>query len=70
MPRRKTIREPSPSSLKEMPEVDFSKAKLRRNPYAERIAKTGIEIVVPGEETRKIRIRSGIVRTEKYKEIG
>lgn len=53
-----------------MPEVDFSKAKIRRNPYAERIAKTGIEIVVPGEKTRKIVIRSGKGRPEKSKEIG
>jgi macrodomain Ter protein organizer (MatP/YcbG family) len=70
MPRKKTIREPSASSLKEMPEVDFSKAKLRRNPYAERIAKTGIEIVVPGEKTRKIVIRSRKGRPGKSKEIG
>jgi hypothetical protein len=67
MPRKKTIREPSASSLKEMPEVDFENAKIRRNPYAEKIAKTGIEIVVPGEKTKKITIRSGKGRPEKSK---
>jgi hypothetical protein len=63
-------REPSALSLKEMPEMDFSKVKVTRNPYAERIAKTGIEIVVPGKKTKKIIIRSGRGRPDKAKEIG
>ena len=33
--------EPSKASLWEMPEVDFSRAKVRRNPYAAGIAKEG-----------------------------
>jgi hypothetical protein len=32
---------PSAASLREMPEVDFSTAKVRRNPYAARIAADG-----------------------------
>lgn len=32
-------RGPSAASLREMPEIDFAKAKLRANPYAARIAK-------------------------------
>ncbi len=39
--RKASQRPPSRASLREMPEVDFSKATLRRNPYAERIAKEG-----------------------------
>ncbi len=40
----KKPREPTRVSLREMPEVDFDKAKVRRNPYALRIAKEGISI--------------------------
>lgn len=38
--------EPSRASLKEMPEVDFTKARVRRNPHAARIAKEGITVQV------------------------
>ena len=44
-PPRRT-KEPSRSSLREMPEVDFKQAKVRRNPYARRIAAEGISIHV------------------------
>lgn len=37
---------PSKASLREIPEVDFSKAKVRRNPYAARIAREGISVQV------------------------
>jgi hypothetical protein len=40
----KKPREPFRASLREMPEVNFDKAKVRRNPYALRIAKEGISI--------------------------
>jgi len=39
-------KEPSRSSLREMPEVNFTKARVRRNPYARRIATEGISIRV------------------------
>jgi hypothetical protein len=39
-------REPSKASLREMPEVDFSKSSVRRNPYAKRIAAEGITVKV------------------------
>jgi len=39
--KKASQRPPSRASLREMPEVDFSKVKLRPNPYAERIAKEG-----------------------------
>ena len=41
-----STKEPSRSSLREMPEVDFKKAKVRRNPYARRIRAEGISIHV------------------------
>src|SRR5467141_4507761 len=40
----KKAREPSRASLREMPEVNFDRTKVRRNPYALRIAKEGISI--------------------------
>ena len=50
--------EPSKASLKEMPEVDFSKVRVRRNPYAARVAKEGITIQV------------GRGRPRRWKEVG
>ena len=41
---KKGQREPSKASLKEMPEVDFSKAHVQPNPYAKRIAAEGIVV--------------------------
>jgi hypothetical protein len=40
----KKAREPSRASLREMPEVNFEKAKVRRNLYADRVAAGGISI--------------------------
>jgi hypothetical protein len=42
----RSVKGPSRSSLREMPEVDFKKAKVRRNPYARRIATEGISVRV------------------------
>lgn len=39
---------PSGASLREMPEVDFSAYRIRKNPYASRIAREGAEIVHHG----------------------
>jgi len=44
--KKRKQREPSKASLREIPEVDFSKARVRRNPYAARIAKEGIIVQV------------------------
>jgi hypothetical protein len=49
---RKT-REPSRASLREIPEVDFDKARVRRNPYALRVAAEGISIHVGRGRPRK-----------------
>ncbi len=42
MKKGRSQKEPSRASLREMPEVDFKTAKVRRNPFAERIAAKGI----------------------------
>jgi hypothetical protein len=46
-------REPSRRSLREIPEIDFTKAKVRRNPYAARIASEGITIQIGKGRPRK-----------------
>jgi hypothetical protein len=46
--------EPSKASLKEMPEVDFTKARARKNSYAARIAKEGITVQVGRGRPRKL----------------
>lgn len=46
-------REPSKKSLREMPEIDFAKVKVRRNPYAARIASEGISIQIGKGRPRK-----------------
>jgi hypothetical protein len=43
---RRAQREPSKRSLREMPEVDFGTARVRRNPYARRIAASGLTVEV------------------------
>jgi hypothetical protein len=43
---RKSTAEPSKASLREMPEVDFSRARVRPNPYAAGIAKEGITVQI------------------------
>jgi hypothetical protein len=37
--------DPSDRSLEELPEIDFSKFRIRRNPYAARIAREGYKVV-------------------------
>ncbi len=43
---RRAQREPSKRSLREMPEVDFRTARVKRNPYARRIATGGLVVQV------------------------
>ncbi len=43
---RKSERGPSKRSSREMPEVDFRKARVKRNPYARRIATEGLVVQV------------------------
>jgi hypothetical protein len=42
MKKASNPREPSKASLREIPEIDFATAKVRRNPYAKRVAAEGI----------------------------
>jgi hypothetical protein len=46
--------EPSAASLKEIPEVDFTKVRVRRNPYAARIAREGITVQVGRGRPKKL----------------
>ena len=43
---RRAQREPSKVSLHEMPEVDFRTARVKRSPYARRIAAAGLVVQV------------------------
>ena len=52
--RRGTAKEPSAASLREIPEIDFTRAKVRRNPYAARIAKEGIIVQVGRGRPKKV----------------
>lgn len=45
---KKSHKEPGASSLREMPEVEFSRYRVRKNFYAGRIAREGAEIVHDG----------------------
>src|SRR5215831_8021038 len=46
--------DPSRSSLREVPEVDFRRYHVRRNPYAAVIAKEGISVVHDGPSARSL----------------
>ena len=43
---RRVQRPPSKRSLREIPEVDFRNARVRRNPYARRVAAEGLVVQV------------------------
>ena len=52
--KRSEHAEPSKESLREIPEIDFSKATVRKNPYAKKIAKDGIVVQVGRGRPRKL----------------
>jgi hypothetical protein len=52
--RKPKERQPSKASLREIPEIDFSKARVRRNSYAARIAKEGIVVQVGRGRPKKL----------------
>ncbi len=58
---KKTIThvEPSETSLEEMPEVDFSRARVRKNDHAERIAKEGITVQIGRGRPKKLEEMGG-----------
>lgn len=47
-------REPSRASLRDIPEIDFSGAHVRQNPYAAAIAKSGITIQIGRGRPKKL----------------
>ncbi len=51
---RRRDRQPSAASLRAIPEVDFSKVTVRRNPYASRIAREGITVQVGRGRPKKL----------------
>jgi len=46
---------PSAASLREMPEIDFSAYRIRRNPYAARIAREGFDVVHQGPSAASLK---------------
>src|SRR5207245_2477027 len=44
--KTRSQREPSAASPREIPEVDFSKSRIRRNPYAARVAREGLVVQI------------------------
>ncbi len=51
---RRQQRRPSRRSLREIPEVDFRKVRVKRNPYARRIATQGLVIQVGRGRPKRI----------------
>jgi hypothetical protein len=54
MAKHRKHSEPSAASLAEIPEIDFSRVKVRRNPYAAKLAKDGIVLQVGRGRPKKI----------------
>ena len=52
--KTRSHREPSAASLREIPEVDFSKARIRRNPYAARVAREGLIVQIGRGRPKKL----------------
>jgi hypothetical protein len=46
--------EPSAATLRELPEIDFERYRVRRNPFAARISREGIEILHDGPSQRSL----------------
>jgi hypothetical protein len=66
---RKTQREPSRRSLREIPEVDFREARVKRNPYARRIAAEGLVVQVGrGRPKRLLESGSTVPRSVRFSE--
>lgn len=60
-------RGPSKASLREIPEIDFSKAKVRKNPYAARIAKEGFTVRVGrGRPTKAEQVGGTVPRSVRF----
>jgi hypothetical protein len=63
-------REPSRASLRDIPQIDFSMARVRRNPYAARLAKEGITIQVGrGRPKKLLEVGGTLPRSVRFPEI-
>ncbi|MBN1611037.1 MAG: hypothetical protein JW940_30680, partial [Polyangiaceae bacterium] len=58
---RRPQREPSARSLREMPEVDFSKVRTQRNKFAKRVLGEGLLVQVGRGRPRKVLEAGGTV---------
>jgi hypothetical protein len=66
---KKKLREPSKASLREIPEIDFAKVRVRKNPHAVRIAKEGIELQVGRRRpTRGAEVGGTVPRSVRFPE--
>lgn len=66
---RKAERPPSKRSLREIPEVDFRKVRVKRNPYARRIAAEGLVVQVGrGRPTRLLESGATTPRSVRFPE--
>ena len=52
--KTRSDREPSAASLREIPEVDFSKSRIRRNPYVARVAREGLVVQIGRGRPKKL----------------
>ena len=52
--KKRRDREPSRASLREIPEVNFYRTRVRRNPYAARVAREGIVVQVGRGRPKKM----------------
>ena len=59
-------REPSKASLREIPEVDFGRARVRRNPYAARVAAEGIVHVGRGRPRKGMETGPTVPRSVRF----
>ena len=51
---KKQQRDPSKASLREMPEIEFTKVQVRPNPYAKRISGEGLTVQIGRGRPRKM----------------
>lgn len=59
-------KEPSKASLREIPEVDFGSAKVRRNPYAARVEAEGIVHVRRGRPRKGTETGATVPRSIRF----
>ena len=64
---KKQRKEPSKASLREMPEIDFSKVQVRSNPYAKRISAEGVTVQIGrGRPRRMFEVGGTIPRSVRF----